>query len=278
MQIEIWLDVICPWCYIGKRHFEKALAQFGHRENANIIWRSFELDPNAPPQYPVSLEELLARKYGVSLQQASLMNARVTGIAHEAGLEYSLANASPGNTFDAHRLLHFASARQLGERAIERIMQAYFREGLAISDRAALARLAPEFGITESDALEMLESDDYSGAVCADESRAAEFGITSVPFFLFDEKSGISGALPVEVFAEALQQAWDGSSNLQNLVSTAAQGGLTLADLCLVPQVFNARRLEVPLDAFPKIVAAEAACLKLSAFDKARPENQPDAE
>ena len=206
MQIEIWLDMICPWCYIGKRHFEKALAQFGQHENTSIIWRSFELDPNAPPQYPVNLEELLARKYGVSLQQAALMNARVAGIAHEAGLEYSLANACPGNTFDAHRLLHFAAARQLGDRAIERIMQAYFREGLAVSDRAALARLAPEFGITESDALAILESDDYSGAVRADESRAAEFGITGVPFFLFDGKSGVFGAQPVEVFVESLQQ------------------------------------------------------------------------
>ncbi|MDE2117297.1 MAG: DsbA family oxidoreductase [Betaproteobacteria bacterium] len=207
MQIEIWSDVICPWCYIGKRSFEKALAQFAQRENVNVIWRSFELDPNAPPQYPVSLEELLARKYGVSLQQAALMNARVTGIAHEAGLEYSLANACPGNTFDAHRLLHFAAARQLGDRAIERIMHAYFREGLAVSDRTALARLAPEFGIAESDALAMLESDDYSGAVRADEARATEFGITGVPFFVFDEKSGIYGAQPVEVYAEALQQA-----------------------------------------------------------------------
>lgn len=206
MQIEIWLDVICPWCYIGKRHFENALAQFGQRDSVNVIWRSFELDPDAPPQYPVSLEELLARKYGVSLQQAALMNARVTGIAHEAGLEYRLADARPGNTFDAHHLLHFAATRQLGGRAVERLMQAYFREGLAVSDRAALARIAPEFGIPESDALAMLESDDYSGAVRADETRAAELGITGVPFFLFDGKSGVFGAQPVEVFAEALQQ------------------------------------------------------------------------
>ncbi len=208
MQAEIWSDVICPWCYIGKRRFEKALAQFGQRENVNVIWRSFELDPNAPPQYPGTLEELLARKYGVSPQQAAAMNARVTASAREIGLEYRLADAHPGNTFDAHRLQHLATARQLGDRATERIMHAYFREGLAVSDRTALARLAPEFGIAESDALAMLESDDYSGAVRADESRAAEFGITGVPFFVFDEKSGISGAQPVEVFAEALQQAW----------------------------------------------------------------------
>ena len=206
MQIEIWSDVICPWCYIGKRRFEKALMQFGQRENINVIWRSFELDPHSPSQYPDTLEEMLARKYGVSRQEAAAMNMRVTAVAKEIGLEYRLTNARPGNTFDAHRLLHFAAAQQLGDRATERIMHAYFSESLPVGERVALARLAPEFGIAESEALVILESDDYSDAVRADESRAAEFGITGVPFFVFDEKSGISGAQPVEVFVEALQQ------------------------------------------------------------------------
>jgi predicted DsbA family dithiol-disulfide isomerase len=207
MQVEIWLDVICPWCYIGKRRFEMALANFAQRESVHVIWRSFELDPNSLPQYPDTLEEMLARKYGVSRQEAAEMNARVTGLAKEVGLEYCLTNARPGNTFDAHRLLHFAAAQQLGDRATERIMHAYFSESLPVGDRAALARLAPEFGIAENEAMAMLESDDYSDAVRADESRAAEFGINGVPFFVFDEESGISGAQPVEVFAEALQQA-----------------------------------------------------------------------
>lgn len=206
MQIEIWSDIICPWCYIGKRRFEQALAQFDQRENVNVIWRSFELDQNAPPQYPGTLDEMLARKYDLSLQQAAEMNARVTEIAREIGLEYRLADARPGNTFDAHRLLHFAASRQLDDRATERIMHAYFCEGLAVGDRTALACLAPKFGIAANEALAMLESDDYSGAVRADESRAAAFGITGVPFFLLNGKSGISGAQPVEVFAEALQQ------------------------------------------------------------------------
>ncbi|MGO8754481.1 MAG: DsbA family oxidoreductase [Gallionellaceae bacterium] len=208
MQIEIWSDVICPWCYIGKRRFEQALAQLGQSENLNVIWRSFELDPSAPQQYPGTLQDLLARKYGVSPQQASEMNARVTGIAGEEGLDYRLAAARPGNTFDAHRLLHFAASRQLGDRATERIMHAYFCEALPVGDRAALARLAPEFDIAESDALAMLGSDDFADAVRADEVRAAKFGISGVPFFVFDEKSGISGAQPVEVFTAALQQAY----------------------------------------------------------------------
>ena len=207
MKIEIWSDVICPWCYIGKRRFEMALANFAQRDDVQVTWRSFELDTQAPRQRPGTLVEMLASKYRVSLQEAAAMNARVSGIAAEIGLEYHLEKARPGNTFDAHRLLHFAAARGLGDRATERVMHAYFSEALPVGDRAALARLAPEFGIAESDALAMLESDAYADAVRADEARAAGFGINGVPFFVFDEKSGISGAQPVEVFAEALQQA-----------------------------------------------------------------------
>jgi predicted DsbA family dithiol-disulfide isomerase len=207
MQVEIWSDIICPWCYIGKRRFETALADFALKEDVHVIWRSFELDPDAPRQRTGTLEEMLAQKYNVSPQEAAAMNARVTAVARETGLDYQLSNARPGNTFDAHRLLHFAASRQLGERAAERLMHGYFSESLPVGDRAALARLAPEFGIAESEALVMLESDAYSGEVRADEARAAKFGITVVPFFVFDEKSGISGAQPVEVFAEALQQA-----------------------------------------------------------------------
>ncbi len=207
MQIEIWSDVICPWCYIGKRRFEQALAQVGPREDINIIWRSFELDPHAPRQHPGTLNELLSRKYGVSPQQASEMSARVSGVAQEVGLEYHLSDARPGNTFDAHRLLHFAAAQQKGDLAMDCIMHAYFSVALPVGDRAALARLAPKFGIVEDEALAMLESDAYTAEVRTDESRAAELGITGVPFFVFDGKTGISGAQPVAVFAKMLAAA-----------------------------------------------------------------------
>jgi predicted DsbA family dithiol-disulfide isomerase len=207
MQVEIWSDVICPWCYIGKRRFEMALAGIAQRESVHVIWRSFELDPDAPRQREGTLEEMLAKKYRVSLQQAAGMNARVTGLAKEVGLEYRLSIARPGNTFDAHRLLHFADSKHLGDRASERIMHGYFSEGMKVGDRTELARIAPEFGIAESDALAMLESDAYSKEVRADEARAAAFGVNGVPFFLFDEKAAISGAQPVEVFTKALQEA-----------------------------------------------------------------------
>ncbi|ADE12214.1 DsbA family oxidoreductase [Sideroxydans lithotrophicus] len=207
MQVEIWSDVICPWCYIGKRHFEQALAGFVHGDKVNVIWRSFELDPDAPHQREGTLQEYLAKKYRVSLEEAAAMNERVTSVAKEAGLEYRLAAARPGNTFDAHRLLHFAASRQLGDRATERIMHAYFSESLPVGDRAALAHLAPEFGIAETDALALLESSEYSDRVRADEARAEEFGIKGVPFFVIDEKIGVSGAQPVDTFTKVLQQA-----------------------------------------------------------------------
>jgi predicted DsbA family dithiol-disulfide isomerase len=208
MQIEIWSDVICPWCYIGKRRFETALADFAHKNEVQVIWRSFELDPDSPRQLPGTLEEMLAQKYYVSPQEAAEMNARVTTVAREAGLDYRLADAHPGNTFDAHRLLHFAVSRQLGDRATERVMHAYFSESLQVGDPVALAKLAPEFGIAESDALAMLKTDEYSKEVRADEARASGLGISGVPFFVFNERIGVSGAQPVEAFSAALQQAW----------------------------------------------------------------------
>lgn len=211
MQVEIWSDIICPWCYIGKRRFETALTNFARKEEVHVTWRSFELDPDAPRQRTGTLEEMLAQKYNISLQEAAAMNARVTSVARETGLEYRLSGARPGNTFDAHRLLHFAAFRQLGGRAAECLMHGYFSESLPVGERAALARLAPEFGVAENDAMTMLESDACSSEVRADEARAAKFGINVVPFFVFDEKSGISGAQPVQAFSEALQRALEDS-------------------------------------------------------------------
>jgi predicted DsbA family dithiol-disulfide isomerase len=208
MQVEIWSDVICPWCYIGKRRFEQALADFARRDSVQVIWRSFELDPDATRQQAGTLAEMLAKEYRVSLQEAAAMNSYVTRLASEIGLEYQLSAARPGNTFDAHRLLHFAASRQLGERASECIMHGYFSAGLAVGERAALSRLAPQFGIAESEALAVLESDDYADAVRADEARAAALGVSGVPYFLLDEQTAITGAQPVRLFAETLQQTW----------------------------------------------------------------------
>ncbi|MDO8925482.1 MAG: DsbA family oxidoreductase [Sideroxyarcus sp.] len=207
MKIEIWSDIICPWCYIGKRNFEKALAAFPHREQVQIIWRSFELDPHAPAELPGTLEEMLAKKYHTSKQETAAMVARVTEAAKTAGLEYHLDKARTGNTLAAHRLLHHATNKGLGDKATERLMHAYFCESLPVGDRAALARLAPEFGITEDEALKVLESEAYAEAVRADEARATKLGINVVPSFVINEKHLITGGQPVEGFAAALRQA-----------------------------------------------------------------------
>ena len=208
MNIEIWSDVVCPWCYIGKRRLEAALAQFPHRDSVTITWRSFELDPHAPRDFTGTLDERLARKYGVSLEEAAEMNARVSGLAAESGLEYHLDRARPSNTFDAHRLIHLGAARGIQGAVKERLLRAYFTEGQPIGDAETLARLAADAGLDAEEARAVLAGDAYAADVRADEARATEFGIRGVPFVVLDERFGVSGAQPVEVFLDALQTAW----------------------------------------------------------------------
>ncbi len=222
MDIEIWSDVVCPWCYIGKRRLEQALEQFPHRDAVNIVWRSFELDPHAQEQVTESLDEMLARKYHTTRQNAAQMNARVSKIASEVGLDYHLDKAKPSNTFDAHRLLHLAKAKGIQPQVEERLMQAYFSEGEPIGDHETLARIAAEAGLDAEEARAALASDAYADDVRADEARAAEFGITGVPFVAIDERYGVSGAQPTEVFLTALQTAWAANHPLTMVSTTPA--------------------------------------------------------
>jgi len=207
MKIEIWSDVVCPWCYIGKRRFERALAQFEHADDVEVTWRSFELDPNAPTVQTEPHAERIARKYGVSMAQVEAMNARLIGEARKDGLDFHLADSKGGNTFDAHRLIHLAAERGLSGEMKERLMRAYFTEGVAIGERAELVRLAVDVGLEEAEVKAMLSSDTLARDVRADEARAREFGISGVPFFAIDERYGISGAQPAELILEALKQA-----------------------------------------------------------------------
>lgn len=206
MKIEIWSDVVCPWCYIGKRRLERALAGLPAGSQAEVVWRSFELDPGAPRERMVPPAEHLAHKYGVGLPEARTMITRVADTAKQEGLACRLEEARSGNTFDAHRLEHFAAARGAGDRAVEVLMDAYFCKGVPVGDRAALAALAPAMGLGEAEARTMLESDAYADAVRADEAEAGRLGISGVPFFVIDGKEHISGAQPVEVFAQALRR------------------------------------------------------------------------
>jgi predicted DsbA family dithiol-disulfide isomerase len=220
MEIEIWSDVVCPWCYIGKRRFEKALERFPHRDAVTIHWRSFELDPHAAQQFPGTLNDMLAQKYDITPEEAGVMNARVSGLAAAEGLDYHLGSAQPGNTFDAHRLLHLAAKRGVQGAMTERLLRAYFTESRPIGDTETLAQLAVEAGLDADEARATLASDDYADEVRADEERATLLGIRGVPFLVADARYGVSGAQPTEVFLQALQTAW---SAAQPLTMVAAQ-------------------------------------------------------
>ena len=205
MQVEIWSDVVCPWCYIGKRRFEKALAQFAHAGEVEGTWRSFQLNPEHPKGFHQSVEESLARKYGGSPEQIRAMNERVTRIAAEEGLQYDFSRYTVVNTFDAHRMTHLAKAHGLGTEAHERLLRAQLVEGEVLDDPETLVRLTTEIGVPEEEARRVAESDAYTAEVEADLQLAREFGITGVPFFVIDRKYGISGAQPTEVFLNALE-------------------------------------------------------------------------
>jgi predicted DsbA family dithiol-disulfide isomerase len=208
LTVEIWSDVVCPWCYIGKRRFETALAGFDHRDEVEVVWRSFELNPHAARQEEGGLAQRLARKYGMTLEQASAANARVTAAAAGEGLDFRLDIAQPGNTLDAHRLIHLAREHGLQGVAKERLMAAYFTEGRRIGDPETLVGLLSEIGVSTEDARSALEGDANVAGVRADERVAAELGISGVPFFVLDRRQGVSGAQPPELMLQALRQAW----------------------------------------------------------------------
>ena len=208
MQVEVWSDVVCPWCYIGKRRLEAALAAFPHRDEIEVLWRSFELNPNAPARVPGNPAERLAAKYGMTVEWARAANARVTSVAAGEGLRYRLDMSKPGNTFDAHRLLHLARDQGRQGQAKERLMAAYFTEGEAIGDRDTLVRLMSEVGLEPDRVRSVLAGDAYSAEVRSDEREAAELGIGGVPFFVIDRRYGISGAQPAELIQQGLEQAW----------------------------------------------------------------------
>jgi len=207
MKVEIWSDIACPWCWIGKRRFEKALASFEGRDEVEIVWRSYELDPQAPRRHDLSQAELLAAKYGMSEQQLRAMTDRVAGEGRKEGIPFDFDRIVSGNTFDAHRLAHLAGATGQRGEMVERLYTAYFSEGEALGDVDTLVRLAAELGVDAEEARGMLENDTLADDVRADEERARMFGINGVPFFAIDEKYGISGAQPPELILETLRKA-----------------------------------------------------------------------
>ncbi|HUQ45577.1 MAG TPA: DsbA family oxidoreductase [Gemmatimonadaceae bacterium] len=212
MKVEIWSDIACPWCYVGKRRFEAALREFEHADHVEVVWRSFELDPNAPRTHAESQDELLAKKYGMSLERAREMNARMTGEAAKEGLEFHFERVKVGNTFDAHRLVHLAAASGKADAMKERLMRAYLTDGDALGETETLRRLGAEVGLDAARVEELLASDAFAADVRADEARARAFGISGVPFFAIDERYGVSGAQTPEVLLGAMRQAYEESA------------------------------------------------------------------
>ncbi len=207
MRVEIWSDVVCPWCYIGKRRFEKALARFDHSEEVEVVWRSFELHPEHPKGVREPLEESLAAKIGGTVEQVRAMNDHVKTLAAAEGLDYDFDRYTFVNTFDAHRLTHLAQAHGLGAELHERFLRAQLIEGEVLDDADTLVRLSAEVGVPEDDARLVLEGDDYTTEVNRDIRELRALGGNGVPFFVIDRRYGVSGAQPTEVFLRALETA-----------------------------------------------------------------------
>ncbi|WP_046472123.1 DsbA family oxidoreductase [Allosalinactinospora lopnorensis] len=208
MKIEIWSDIVCPWCAIGKAELDTALTEFEHAGEVELVWRSFELDPEAPPVRDVDYGGMLAGKYGTTADGGRAMIERMTRTAAEVGLEFDLGRARPGNSFDAHRLVHLAADRGLQTRVKERFLRGYLSKGEAIGEHEALERLAVEAGLGRDEVREILGSDSYAAAVRADENEALQLGLTGVPLFLIDRRFAINGAHPAVAVLETLRRVW----------------------------------------------------------------------
>jgi predicted DsbA family dithiol-disulfide isomerase len=208
MQVEIWSDPVCPWCYLGKRRFERALESFDHRDEVTVVYRSFELDPSAPPGTTTPTVERLAGKYGMTAGQADEAQRQMEQRAAQDGLEFRMEGLRSGNTRDAHRLLHLAKEHGVQAELAERLHRAYFTEQASIFDHSSLADLAVEAGLDRDDATRVLASQEYGDAVDTDEAMAQALGVNGVPLFVIDRRYGISGAQPPEVIAQVLDQAW----------------------------------------------------------------------
>jgi predicted DsbA family dithiol-disulfide isomerase len=213
MDIHIWSDIVCPWCYLGKRRFEHALALFDHRDEVRVTHRSFQLDPSRPRHQTTNRREMLKTKYQLSDQQVREMDTRMEHLANIEGLEYHLTDAGvTGNTLDAHQLLQLGKERGSQDAVIERLYRAYFTEQRSVFDRDSLVTLAGEAGLDQAESRDVLERDIYVDAVAADVREARSLGVSGVPFFVLGGRYGISGAQATEIFTETLTKAWDESA------------------------------------------------------------------
>jgi predicted DsbA family dithiol-disulfide isomerase len=207
MRVDIWSDVVCPWCYIGKARFEQALSDFTHRDEVEVVFRSFELDPDYPKGEREIAVSMLSRKYGIPEAQARAADAHVAGLAAAEGLGFD-SGRPVGNTFDIHRVIHLGREKGVQQELITAVNEAYFAQGRQVFDRDVITEVAAGAGLDASAVREVLDGDAYADAVRQDELEARQLGIGGVPFFVFDMALGVSGAQPAETFSSALNQAW----------------------------------------------------------------------
>ena len=225
MKVEIWSDVVCPWCYIGKRRFEQALERFAHRDEVEVSWKSFELDPgarSADAGEGADYADRLAKKYGTTRAGAQQMLDSMTAAAAAEGLDFHFERAVAANTFEAHQVIHLAAERGVQDQVKERLLQAYFTEGEAVGDRATLVRLAAEAGLEAAEVAKALAEQEYAEAVRTDEADAGRLGISGVPFFVLDRKYGVSGAQPADQLLAVLERAWDEAHPALTVLTPAA--------------------------------------------------------
>jgi predicted DsbA family dithiol-disulfide isomerase len=208
MKVEIWSDVVCPFCYLGKRKFENALAQFEYKDQVEVVWHSFQLDPDSHYQPGVTIADYLVKRKGYDVEDIKEMHSELKERGAAVGLVFNQEMAVPANTFDAHRLIHLAAAKGLQNEAEERLFKAYFTEGKNIEDKATLSTLAGEIGLATDDVARLLTSDQYTDEVKRDIHDSKSLGIRGVPFFLIDEKISVSGAQETNYFLRALTKAW----------------------------------------------------------------------
>jgi protein disulfide-isomerase len=208
MKIEIWSDVMCPFCYIGKRNFETALAQFPDKENIEVEWKSFQLDPSAPEVATENQEDYLIKRKGMSREQVQGMLANVTAMAKQTGLEYHLDKSVMVNSQKAHQLIQFAKTKNLGNEIEERLFKAFFTEGKNVADIETLTQLGKEIGLDERELQTAFTDDQYKFQMTQDIQEARNIGVSGVPFFVFDRKYGVSGAQPAEAFLETIVKSF----------------------------------------------------------------------
>lgn len=208
MKVDIWSDIRCPFCYIGKRRFEEALTRFEHKNEVEVTWHSFELDPSMKTQPDKNPMEYLAEIKGQTLQWSEQMHDQLTATAAGAGLTFHFDKCVVANSFDAHRLIQFAKSKGLGDQAKERLLKSYFTEGGNIADHTTLLQLGIEIGLEKEEVDQVLQTDAFAENVRSDEATAQRLGIRGVPFFVVDQQYGVSGAQMPDTFLDALQHAW----------------------------------------------------------------------